>query len=45
MNDNNELNFEDEENLHSNININSFPVKNNNINNFNNKIFLNEKKL
>jgi len=45
MNDNNELNFEDEENLHSNININSFPVKNNNINNFNNKIFLNEKNM
>jgi hypothetical protein len=45
MNDNNEFNIEDEEKLCSNININSFHVKNNNINNFNNNIFLNERNI
>ena len=45
MNDNNEFNIEDEENLHSNININNFHVKNNNINNFNNNIFLNDRNI
>ena len=45
LNDNNEFNIEDEENLHSNININNFHVKNNNINNFNKNIFLNDRNI
>ena len=45
MNDNNEFNIEDEENLHSNININNFHIKNNNINNFNNNIYLNDRNI
>lgn len=45
MNDNNEFNYESEENLNSNLNINSIPVKNNNINSFNNNIYLNERNI